>query len=179
MFIGIRELGRHELRFREDFQPGMVDFRSAEYRQVGPLRVEVEAELDGEEIHLSGRLRGKFEISCARCLALVSREVERDFDLHYRPLGRIRKADELKLSPGDLDIGFYRGDGLFLADALAEQVNLEMPVKALCSEECRGLCSRCGVNLNRETCRCQVREPDPRWGDLARWRAGEAGESKS
>ncbi len=179
MYIGVKELGRHDLRFREDFQPGTIEFRSAEYRQSGPLRVEVDAALDGEEIHLRGRLAGKFEISCARCLEPVRYDVRREFDLRYRPVGSIRSGDELQLSPGDLEVGFYRGDGLFLADALAEQVNLAMPVKALCREECQGLCPECGVNRNRERCRCSPREADPRWSALAEWKSGAPGGKKS
>jgi uncharacterized protein len=38
----------------------------------------------------------------------------------------------------------------------AEQVYLEIPMKPLCSPECRGLCPRCGANLNTETCACRI-----------------------
>lgn len=179
MYIGVKELGRHDLRFREDFQPGTIEFRSAEFRQSGPLRVEVDVALDGEEIHLRGWLAGEFEIFCARCLEPVRCDVRREFDLRYRPVGSIRSEEELQLSSGDLEIGFYRGDGLFLADALAEQVNLEMPVKALCREECQGFCPDCGVNRNRERCRCNPREADPRWSALAGWKSGASGGKKS
>ena len=174
MFIGIKELGRHDLRFREEFQPGMVDFRSAEFRQVGPLRVEASAELDGEEILLVGHLRGDFGVSCSRCLAEVKHTVERVFDLHYRPVAGIGSDDEMKLRAAELDVGFYRGDGFFLADALAEQISLEMPVKPLCSEECPGLCSGCGANLNQGPCRCGTQHEDPRWSSLAGWKAEKA-----
>ncbi len=179
MYIGVKELGRHDLRFREVFLPGTVDFRAAEFRQTGPLRVEAEAELDGEEIHLSGRLAGEFEVSCARCLEPVQREVQREFKLLYRPVNSIRTEDELKLKEEELDVGFYRGDGLFLADALAEQVNLEMPVKPLCHEECKGLCPQCGANWNRVRCQCKPAEADPRWAALAKWKPADAGKVKS
>jgi uncharacterized protein len=179
MYIGVKELGRHDLRFREDFEPGTIEFRSAEFRQAGPLHAEVAAALDGEEIHLRGRLAGEFEISCARCLEPVRFDVRREFDLRYRFVGSIRSEDELKLSHEDLEVGFYRGDGLFLADAVAEQVNLELPVKALCSEECQGLCPDCGVNRNRERCQCNPHEADPRWSALAGWKAGSTGGNKS
>lgn len=179
MYIGVKELGRHDLRFREEFLPGTVDFRSADFSQAGALRVEAAAVLEGEEIHLQGRLVGEFEFSCARCLEPVRREVRREFNLSYRPVGSIRTEEELHLSNADLDVGFYRGDGLFLADVLAEQVNLEIPVKTLCSEECKGLCPSCGANRNRQLCRCSPRENDPRWAVLARWRSSSNGESKS
>ncbi len=174
MFIGVKELGRHDLRFREEFQPDMVDFRLAGFRQAGSLRVEASAELDGDDILLTGRLRGTFEVSCSRCLRKVVQRVERDFALRYRPVAIIARDDELKLGAAELDIGFYRGDGFFLADAVAELASLEMPVKPLCDEECRGLCPGCGASLDRDACRCGSREADPRWSGLSGWKAGKA-----
>lgn len=174
MFIGVKELGRHDLRFREEFQPDMVDFRLAGFRQAGPLRVEASAELDGDDILLTGHLRGTFRVSCSRCLGEVVQSVERDFAMQYRPVAGTARDDELKLGATDLDIGFYRGDGFFLADAVAELVSLAMPVKPLCDEECRGLCPGCGASLDRDACRCDPQEADPRWSGLAGWKAGKA-----
>jgi len=103
------------------------------------------------------------------------------FDLRYRPVSRIGAGeDEVELAPEDIEVGFYTGDGLFLADVVAEQVNLALPMKVLCGEECHGLCPHCGANLNRERCRCGPRPVDPRLAPLARWRssAGSAGSEK-
>ena len=62
----------------------------------------------------------------------------------------------------------FEGDGLFLADVLAEQVNLALPMKVICSSDCRGLCPHCGANLNNEECRCEKGGSDPRMAPLAR-----------
>ena len=57
-------------------------------------------------------------------------------------------------------------DGAFDLDELArEAFILNMDTKTLCREDCRGLCSGCGANLNLEPCRCK-RETDPRWAAL-------------
>jgi uncharacterized protein len=53
-----------------------------------------------------------------------------------------------------------------LADHLRQSVILALPVKQLCSEECKGLCSHCGANLNTETCNCPPEPIDPRWEKL-------------
>ncbi|HLC21226.1 MAG TPA: DUF177 domain-containing protein [Candidatus Methylomirabilis sp.] len=45
---------------------------------------------------------------------------------------------------------------------MRENVLLNLPLQPLCRAECRGLCSRCGVNLNETSCQCRVQEPDPR-----------------
>lgn len=177
MFIGVKELEQHPLRFREEYAPGTIDFRTRDFCQVVPLRVEVEAELAGREIHLVGRLATRLELTCARCLEPVRKELAPRFDLHYRPVNSVnlsRGEDEIALAAEDTEIGFYTGQGLFLADVVAEQVHLALPMKVLCHEGCRGLCPGCGANLNlvqagRERCHCGPRAVDPRLAPLARW----------
>lgn len=175
MFIGVKELERHKLTFREEFAPGTIDFRTGEFRQAGPLRVEAEAELEGAEIHIVGRLSGRLEFTCARCLEPVERELAPRFDLVYRPVASIRRGEEIGLRADDLEIGFYADEGLFLADVVAEQVHLALPMKVVCGEACRGLCPGCGVNLNRERCRCGPQAVDPRLAPLAAWVARKKG----
>jgi hypothetical protein len=65
------------------------------------------------------------------------------------------KEEEERLKLDDTEIAFFEGEGLFLADVLAEQVLLALPMKAICRSDCRGLCPQCGVNLNNEECRCE------------------------
>ncbi len=171
MFISIKQLEQARLTFQEEFPAGTIDFRVREFRQVAPLRVQGSAELVGNEIRLAGRLATRVEQACARCLEPVAQEVSASFDLVYRPVSAISREEELSLSGEDLELGFYVGQGFFLADALAEQVHLALPMKVLCREECRGLCPHCGLNLNRERCRCSVRSVDPRLAPLAEWAA--------
>jgi len=185
MFIGVQELERHPLRFEGEFAPGTIDFRTRDFRQVAPLTVELAAELDGNEIHIVGRLAARVEITCARCLEPVEREMASRFDLHYRPVSAISRDErfdsrspsratdegEMALDREDLEVGFYAGEGLFLADVVAEQVHLALPMKVVCREECRGFCPGCGASLNREACRCGPRAVDPRLAPLAEWAA--------
>jgi len=167
MFIGVRELEQHELTFREEFPPGTIDFRTPDFRQAAPLHVQVSAKISGQEIHVVGRLATQLELRCARCLEPVSQKLEPSFDIRYRPVAAICREEEIKLAPDDADVGFYTGAGLFLADILAEQVHLALPMKTLCREDCRGLCAGCGANLNRERCRCGPQAVDPRLAPLA------------
>lgn len=171
MFIGLKELEQHPLTFQEEFAPGTLDFHTGEFRQVSPLRLELTAECEGRTIHIAGRLATRVERPCARCLEPVAEEVATRFDLTYRPVRSIAREEEVELTPEEAEVGFYSGEGLFLADVVAEQVNLALPMKVLCREECRGLCAGCGANLNRERCRCGPRAVDPRLAPLAEWAA--------
>jgi len=168
MFIDVNELAVRKIRIRKSYVPGTLDFHSGEFRQVEPLEVHATAELLEGQIRIVGNLHTRLELVCARCLEMVTEEVNRDFDLFYRPMTSIAKEEEFKLDLDDTEIAFFEGDGLFLADVLAEQVLLALPMKVICRADCRGLCPHCGANLNHEECRCETHASDPRLAPLAR-----------
>jgi DUF177 domain-containing protein len=168
MFLNVKELAVRKLRIHKTYVPGSIDFHSAEIRQLEPLEVTATAELLEGQIRIEGSLETKVELVCARCLEPVAEEVSRTFELFYAPLPRLTKHREDRLKDDDTEIGFYEGDGLFLADVLKEQVLLALPIKAICQSDCRGLCPNCGANLNHEECRCETHATDPRMASLAR-----------
>ena len=168
MFLDVRELGVRKLSIRKSYAPGSIDYRPAEIKQAEPLEVTATAELIETQIRIAGELVTKLEMTCARCLEPVIEEVHRSFDLFYSPLPKIEKPEEEQLKEDDADVGFYKGDGLFLADVLIEQVLLAVPMKAICRSDCRGLCATCGANLNHEECRCETHSTDARLAPLAR-----------
>ncbi len=168
MFLDVKELAVRKIRIRKSYAPGVLDYHSGEFRQVDPLEVRATAELVEGQIRVFGTLHTRLEMVCARCLDTVVEEVSREFDLYYRPLSTVSKEDEVRLRLDDTEIGFFQGEGLFLTDVLAEQVNLALPMKVICRSDCRGLCPNCGVNLNDEECRCESHPADSRLAPLAR-----------
>jgi len=174
MLIEIQELETHPLDFREEFSPGAIDL-GPDLRQGSPLRSEGRADLVEEhhgkhkviqDIRLKGRLETSLEVACARCLEPVVHQVERDFDLLYRPLGSDAGHEELSVTDAEAEISYYQGEGVLLEDALREQVLLAVPLKLICREDCKGLCPHCGKNLNEGQCSCTNQLNDPRWGAL-------------
>ena len=168
MFLDVKELAVRKIRIRKSYAPGTVDYHTGDFRQAEPLEVRATAELLEGQIRITGELHTRLEMTCARCLEPVNEDVARDFDLFYRPLASMTKEEEERLKLDDTEIAFFEGQGLFLADVLAEQVLLALPMKAICRSDCRGLCPQCGVNLNNEECRCEAHVTDPRTAPLAR-----------
>ena len=168
MFLDVNELAVRKQRIRKSYAAGTLDFHSADFRQVDPLEVRATAELMDGQIRIYGNLHTRVELICARCLDTVVEEISRDFDLFYRPMTAIAVEEEVQLNLDDTEIAFFEGDGLFLADILAEQVNLALPMKVICRSDCRGLCPHCGSNLNNEECRCEKNSADARLAPLAR-----------
>jgi len=174
MFIEIHELEQHPVDFDEAFAPGAIDI-GAELRQESPLHSSGRAQLVEEhhgkhklikDIRLNGKLSTSVEVACARCLEPVVQRVRRDFDLLYRPLGADAGREETSVSGTEAEISYYQGEGLLLEDVLREQVLLAVPLKAICSEDCKGLCPQCGANLNVTQCSCAEPLEDPRWSAL-------------
>jgi len=174
MFLDIKDLELHPLEFAEEFQPGVIEL-GEEARQRGPLKASGRAEVVEEhagkhevlkDLRLRGKLSAQLELQCARCLEPVSRDIKREFELLYRPLGADAGRDELSVTDAEAEIGYYQGDGLLLEDVLREQVLLALPLKVTCREDCKGLCPQCGKNLNQEQCSCSTEVDDPRWAAL-------------
>jgi len=171
MFINVHELELHHLEFDQEFQAGAIELGD-DVRQVRPVHTQGRAELVKEnhgggkiveDIRLVAKLSTGIEMPCARCLDAVRYNLDRNFDLLYRPLGTDAGHEELSVTDAEAEIGYYSGDGLLLEEVLREQMLLSVPLKALCREQCKGLCPQCGKNLNLETCNCQPHPMDPRW----------------
>jgi len=179
MFFDLKELELHPIDFAEEVLPNTIDL-GADIRQVTPITTRGRAELVEEhhgkhkvikDIRIRGQFAASLELSCARCLEPVRQEVHRDFELLYRPRGSDAGRDELSVTDAEAEIGYYQGEGVLLEDVLREQVLLTVPLKAMCREDCRGLCPHCGKNLNVEQCSCSAPAEDARWAALKDIRA--------
>jgi uncharacterized protein len=160
MLITREELALHSLTINRSYAAGVLDFRDSRFRQIGILRLSALAELAGSDIRLRGRLSARIEAECDRCASPMELSVEPDFDLYYRPVASIAREEEIEIPEDELEVGFYLGAGVELGDAVKEQVILALPMKFLCSPDCRGLCARCGANLNLERCDCPPSRDD-------------------
>jgi uncharacterized protein len=132
------------------------DFGGQRYEVEGG---EVDARLDVSHT-VSGyafRLRFGAELDgpCVRCLEAADQDVEVDAREIDQPGG----GEELNspyFEEGHLDMRAWARDALALA----------LPTQIVCRDDCAGLCSVCGENLNRSPDHAHEREPDPRWAAL-------------
>jgi Uncharacterized ACR, COG1399. len=114
-----------------------------------PISVTGNITHDSEGIILKLLVRGAIKVPCDRCLE----EFEHEF---------IISIDEI-LNEADEDYSYeVEDDKLDLTNIVIENVELSLPMKFVCSPDCKGLCPICGKNLNHEKCDCQIKEVDPR-----------------
>ena len=135
-----------------------------------PARVEVHVEKRGPEVEVKGDISARIELVCSRCLREFSRDVSVPVDLVYRPVEEMAE-NQAELAEEELDTGFYRADELDTDIVAAEQLILSMPMKVLCSDACKGICPRCGRDLNVEGCLCHAgdRPEDPKGHQLKKF----------
>lgn len=120
--------------------------------------------VDGEITNTAGYMRMRisacvpYQATCARCLAPVSGEFTTSLEKTVATKDSLGDLPEDKID----DYAVIEDGFLDIDEVLYEQLEMEFPARFLCSEECLGLCQRCGKNLNIEKCDCEAREVDPR-----------------
>jgi uncharacterized protein len=129
----------------------------------------------GRGVLLEGKLDPEVVGPCKRCLTEVSAEVPVSFTLNLIPKPPVSaeeredgaEDDHKRKSGGSFDLAdadeeLFDGKTIDLDPIVREQVLLALPMYVVCKEECRGLCSICGQNLNEKECGCERKAVDPR-----------------
>ena len=117
---------------------------------------------DDESLHLRAQVRARLGLQCGRCLEPFSQPQSHELDVFFLPHAKEHQAreevDEVELSDREMVVAYYKGDRIDLGELVREQLFLALPMKRLCSDTCRGLCPRCGTNLNLAPCACAPEE---------------------
>ena len=153
-----------ELAFREpeaDVNRVLSGGDGGEWRFKAPIDVRVSYYRAGTELFFEGRLAAATHAACARCAEEFESGIERPFRFVMTPRAIAGEGDG-DLAAGDAEYTVYDGDEIDLSPLIREELLLALPTRPLCREECRGLCPRCGTNLNQGECRCPEPAGDPR-----------------
>ena len=169
MYLSVKEMEQGKVLFDVAFPPGEIQFDEEHVRQTGQLKAEGSAELLGStlgEVRVRGRVQVQMEAECDRCLESCQFPIDSNFDLFYRPAEMSDGDDEVAISEGESEVGFYEGAGLELGDILREHILLSLPMQLVCREDCKGICPVCGQNRNLTACGCHSKAEDDRWSAL-------------
>lgn len=125
----VRENGwfRHEATLsEEDFQEALAQTASLR----GPITLELTLELSDGMVNLGGSLRGRWDLACSRCLTPRPSDFSAPLEGSFGP----------------------ETDSVDAAEEIRQALLLAVPFQSLCASQCRGLCPRCGTNLNLGEC---------------------------
>jgi uncharacterized protein len=122
----------------------------------GPVLSDITAAREYDHIRVSGRASTQVSLVCSRCLATYATDIHSSFTIFFRKgtPHEVIEEEEIELNEQDLVSTTYTGDEIDLAHELGEQIAMEIPLKPLCGEGCKGLCPACGTDLNQASCSC-------------------------
>lgn len=130
---------------------------------ISPVMAQLRIQKIGPEVMVKGNLTVDLQLQCSRCLKDFKRSLSVPVDVVYHPIAELKGEDKCELNSEKLDMGFYSGEELELLDLIKEQIMLNLPMKPLCSDSCKGICPQCGTDLNAGNCGCNTRDIDPRF----------------
>ena len=129
------------------------DSKLGSYAIVEKTPIELKVTVCGRnKAHIEGDVSLVMDIPCDRCLDPVRCSIEFQLD----------KDVDFDAENGEDDISFAEGYVIDVDKLLYSEISMALPMKTLCSNDCKGICWKCGINLNRETCDCDTFVPDPR-----------------
>lgn len=166
MRIELDKLDETSSSFAHRYESEEIVLDEEHVRLTKPPEVSGRVSRKGNEVRLRGKITASAEVDCDRCLTTVALPVETDFDVKYLPAADYRSSDTAELQEEDLNVSFFEGETIDVDELVREQVLLALPARALCGDECKGLCPVCGANKNTDSCDCASREIDPRWAGL-------------
>jgi len=165
MLLDLNKIHASRERYEKVYPPEAFPADGEAFRVVAPVSLAFDIVKDKQHFQLIGTVTTTLELPCSRCLEPFTTPVGASFDLRYQPhthaAGSGHEA-ERQIEEDDLSTAFYDNDQINLGELMREQFYLSLPMKPLCSEDCRGLCPVCGTNLNRGSCDCKREWEDPR-----------------
>jgi len=117
--------------------------------------------------HLKASVAYEQQLRCVRCLQPMTRQVASELELMIFLEQAEASPGEYELEASDLGVLYLETGILDLEPLLMEQLQLDVPMRETCREDCKGLCPDCGANRNVDACECSREVVDPRWSGLA------------
>jgi uncharacterized metal-binding protein YceD (DUF177 family) len=142
--------GSHESQV--SFKKAMANLKGMVGLRVESVAFDVELDKDEREwVHISGMQNVDLSDVCSRCAERFHFSLSKRIDMTFIPAIKMTGApiqDEID------EVSTYEEGVIDLFPSLMESIFLDIPIKPLCEEACKGLCPQCGTNLNLNPCTC-------------------------
>lgn len=134
MKIEIHKIPSEGMTLTEEIPSSTLDIDTDIIKLKGPVRARAEVSKITNAVHVDLFLEAGIYYNCSRCLEASESELKKSLKLNY-----------------PVDKGMLTID---LDPDIREEIILDYPIKSLCNPDCRGLCAKCGANLNKGSCNC-------------------------
>jgi uncharacterized protein len=136
--------------------------KNRECQFLKPLNIRLKAFSVRELFEVQGTFRTSVRLPCSRCLKDFDTALASDFELTYTKevpgLMDVFEDEEIELRLEEIGMIYFKGEEINLEQGIQEQVVMAFPLQPLCDDNCKGLCPKCGSDLNQGDCGCK-REP--------------------
>jgi uncharacterized protein len=139
--------------------------------QAGQGVADLDLFAEGTHVFATGTFKGYLTVACSRCIEPVKIDLDEKLRVIFMPQSEMpAESDDVgeegaEVGSEDLDVFPFDGEVVDLEPLLREQFVLAVPFAPLCREDCKGLCSQCGIDRNTATCNCE-KPGDPRLAAL-------------
>ncbi len=156
----------------------LTEGRDTGFRALSPAQLEAKLQRVSGGVLLEGRFEASVVAPCKRCVIEVRLKLPVAFTLNLVPEELLEASavegeedDEANERAGSFDLADadqepFDGKTIDLDPIVREQVLLALPISVVCHEDCKGLCTLCGQNLNERECGCERKVIDPRFAKL-------------
>lgn len=134
MRIAVREIPPQGLEIRQQLGLEELGLADKDFQCLSPVGIVAKLEKVGSTVIANVHLDGNFTMECGRCLEPVKQSVKHSCDFDYEIDSRTEEID--------------------LGEDIRQELVMSFPAAVVCKESCKGLCPGCGVNLNKEKCKC-------------------------
>jgi uncharacterized protein len=139
---------------------------SGEFELLENVRFDIQIFKSGIKVKISGHVSASVALTCSRCLKKFPFRIETSHTLQYQPSFDMDEEENVRLRKDELSIIYYTEPVINLYEDIRQTILLAIPLKPVCSENCRGICPSCGANLNFEKCSCGAHAYNPQFEKL-------------
>ena len=138
--------------------------QTEDFACIGPVVGELQVENTGSLLLLRGELRATLKFACVRCLGAFERPITMTIEEEFST-GET-EPDVATMDRDEPDASAMSDFVLDVSEFVRQQIFVNVPIASICRENCRGICPRCGQNLNEKDCDCAVEPADSPWAKL-------------
>ncbi len=169
MLIPLTQIEEEPFSWRERISIPVESLNREELVGLGQIACRGQIRAVSAGFLLEANLSYQQTLACVRCLEPIDEPVDARVELIIAVRASPPAVGELELSETDLYTLYVDEEQLDTRPMLLEQVQLNIPMRAICREDCAGLCRVCGLNRNHGSCDCDDGPTDPRWEALRQW----------
>ena len=148
-----------ELEVNDSLDKGYLYVSGKKLKLLKPIEISAIIYKADNEIYVQGKIVYEYIDTCDRCLNQYP--IKKELELFAEVVNNSTQENESE------NLTVYLNDNtLDLEDVMINAIILDLPMKSICNEECKGICCKCGKNLNDRQCECEDSDVDPRLAKL-------------